>query len=168
MEGTYQLPEAQIDRFLFKSLVRYPTEAELDAILDLTTGTPAAEPRQILGAESILRLQQIVREVPIASHVRRVVARLALQTQPDRPESPQEVRRFLRFGLSPRGAQALVLAAKGHALLNHRYNVSFDDLRAVLLPVMRHRVQLNYEGEAEGLAIDALLIKTFEAEVGRA
>lgn len=168
MEGTYQLPEAQIDRFLFKSLVRYPSEAELDAILDLTTGTSAAPPRQILSAENILQLQQIVREVPIASHVRRAVARIALQTQPDQPQSPQEVRRFLRFGLSPRGAQALVLAAKGHALLNHRYNVSFDDLRAVLLPVMRHRVQLNYEGEAEGVAVDALLIKMLEAEVERA
>jgi MoxR-like ATPase len=164
MEGTYQLPEAQIDRFLFKSLVRYPTEAELDAILDLTTGSPVAQPRQILTAEHILRLQQIVREVPIASHVRRAVSRVALHTQPDRPESPQEVRRFLRFGLSPRGAQSLVLSAKGHALLNGRYNVSFDDLRAVLLPVMRHRVQLNYQGEAERVDIDALLGKILEAE----
>lgn len=164
MEGTYQLPEAQIDRFLFKSLVRYPTEAELDAILDLTTGAGSTQPRQILTADNILRLQQIVREIPIASHVRRAVSRLALATQPDRAESPADVRRFIRFGLSPRGAQALVLASKGHALLNGRYNVAFDDLRAVLMPVLRHRVQLNYEGEAERVDIEALLGKILDAE----
>jgi MoxR-like ATPase len=164
MEGTYQLPEAQIDRFLFKSLVRYPSEAELDAILDLTTGVPVAPARQILTAEQILRLQSIVRDVPIATHVRRAVTRLSLSTQPERKESPEEVRRFVRFGLSPRGAQSLVLSAKGSALLRGRYNVAFEDLRAVLLPVMRHRVQLNYQGEAEGIDADALLLRLFDAQ----
>ena len=165
MEGTYELPEAQIDRFLFKSLVRYPSEDELDAILDLTTGTATANPQQILSAAEILELQRLVRDVPIADHVRRAIARLALDTQPDRPESPEEVRKFLRFGLSPRGAQALVLSAKGHALLKGRYNVAFEDVRAVLLPVMRHRVQLNFQGEAERIDIDALFLRLFDKQV---
>lgn len=165
MEGTYELPEAQIDRFLFKSLVRYPSEADLDAILDLTTGVPVAPPRQILSAKQILRLQSFVRDVPIASHVRRAVARLSLSTQPDRPDSPEDVRHFVRFGLSPRGAQSLVLSAKASALLHGRYNVAFEDLREVLLPVMRHRVQLNYLGEAERIDADALLLRLFDAHV---
>ena len=106
-----------------------------------------------------------MRDVPIADHVRRAIARLALDTQPDRPESPEEVRKFLRFGLSPRGAQALVLSAKGHALLKGRYNVAFEDVRAVLLPVMRHRVQLNFQGEAERIDIDALFLRLFDKQV---
>ncbi len=165
MEGTYELPEAQIDRFLFKSIVNYPSEDELDAILDLTTGVAAEPPQQVLVAEQILRLQSMVREVPIASHVRRAVARLALLTQPGRPDSPNEVRRFVRFGLSPRGAQALVLSAKGHALLHGRYNVAFEDVRAVLAPTMRHRVQLNYQGEAERIDTIDLLHGLFDSEV---
>lgn len=165
MEGTYILPEAQIDRFLFKSLVRYPDVAELDAILDLTTGAESALPEQVLSAEDILELQRIVRAVPIADHVRRAVAQLSLNTQPSRSEAPEEVRSFIRFGLSPRGAQSLVLAAKGHALLRGRYNVAFEDLSAVLLPVMRHRVQLNFQGETEGVDIDALIAGLLEREV---
>jgi len=165
MEGTYILPEAQIDRFLFKSNVNYPGEDELDAILDLTTGTAVAEPTQVLSAEDILELQTIVRDVPIASHVRRAVARLALDTQPDRPEAPKEVQRYLRFGLSPRGAQALVLAAKGHALLDGRYSVAFEDLRAVLAPVMRHRVQLNFQGEAEGVDVEAMFGRLLDTQL---
>jgi len=106
-----------------------------------------------------------VRAVPIADHVRRAVARLSLNTQPGRIESPREVRNFVRFGLSPRGAQSLVLAAKGHALLRGRYNVAFEDLRAVLLPVMRHRVQLSFQGETERVDIDALLARLLDSEV---
>lgn len=165
MEGTYILPEAQIDRFLFKSLVRYPEVAELDAILDLTTGSASAMPERVLTAEDILELQRIVRTVPIADHVRRAVARLSLNTQPDRIEAPSAVRNYIRYGLSPRGAQSLVLAAKGHALLRGRYNVAFDDLRAVLLPVMRHRVQLSFQGETERVDIDALLSELLDTEV---
>jgi MoxR-like ATPase len=100
--------------------------------------------------------------VPIAGHVRRAVANFAARTQLDALDCPPEVKRYIRFGISPRGAQCMVLAAKGHALLNRRYNVSFDDLRAVLRPVMRHRFQLNYEGEADGIDAEALLARLFE------
>jgi len=168
MEGTYRLPEAQIDRFLFKANVAYPSESDLDAILDLTTGVGSAEPEQVLSPEDILLLQQLVRQVPIADHVRQAIARFAITTQPDQPGGPEQVRKYFRFGLSPRGAQALVLAAKGNALLSGRYNVSFDDLRAMLPPVLRHRFQLNYEGEAEGIDPDAVLSNLLDAEVRKA
>lgn len=167
MEGTYGLPEAQIDRFLFKVRIGYPDEDVLDAILDLTTGVEGAEPQQTLTPSEILRLQTLTRAVPLASHVRRAVVGFVLETQPDRSGS-DEVRRYVRFGVSPRGAQALVLAAKAQALLQGRYNVSFDDLREVLLPALRHRFQLNFEGEAEGVSAERLLSKLFERTVENA
>lgn len=165
MDGTYELPEAQIDRFLFKSVVPYPTEAELDSILDLTTGSTVAQPSQILSAAEIVDLQRLVREVPVAAHVRRAIARIAIGTQPGHPEASETVRKYFRFGLSPRGAQALLLASKGHALLQGRYNVSFDDIRAVMLPAMRHRVQLNFQGEAAKINLEAVLNGLLDAEV---
>jgi MoxR-like ATPase len=168
MEGTYRLPEAQIDRFLFKSVVNYPSEDDLDAILDLTTGVDREPPKEALTPEDILTLQRLVRQVPIADHVRRVIARFALTTQPGGAGVSERVRKFFRFGLSPRGAQSLVLAAKGHALLSGRYNVSFDDLREMLSPVFRHRFQLNYEGEAEGIDADEVLSDLLETEVRKA
>jgi MoxR-like ATPase len=165
MEGTYLLPEAQIDRFFFKVSIPYPTEEVLDAILELTTGTGQAVPEQILTAEEILHLQALTRAVPMASHVRQAVARFVLATQPE-GDTTKEVRRYVRFGVSPRGAQALVLAAKAHALLQGRYNVSFKDLRAVLLPALRHRFQLNFEGEAEGISSEELLEELFQQTLG--
>jgi MoxR-like ATPase len=162
MEGTYQLPEAQIDRFLFKTVMSFPSEDELDSILDLTTGATQAAPVQVISADDILSGQRLVRSVPIAAHVRRVVARFVRRTQHDGAEVPPDVKRYIRFGISPRGAQCLVIAAKGHALLRHRYNVSFDDLRAVLRPTLRHRFQLNYEGEGDGIDAEALLARVFE------
>jgi MoxR-like ATPase len=168
MEGTYQLPEAQIDRFLFNSVMAFPSEEELDDILDLTTGTTRVAPMQVLSADDILRGQALARSVPIAGHVRRAVARFVRRTQIDSAEAPADVKRYMRFGVSPRGAQCLVLAAKGHALLQHRYNVSFDDLRAVLLPTLRHRFQLNYAGEADEIDAEAVLCRVFEEAVREA
>jgi len=162
MEGTYQLPEAQIDRFLFKSVLAFPSEDELDSILDLTTGAAQAVPAQVLTVDDILAGQRLVRSVPIASHVRRAVARFVRRTQLENPDVTADVKRYIRFGISPRGAQSLVLAAKGHALLRHRYNVSFDDLCAVLRPTLRHRFQLNFEGEADQVDAEALLTRLFE------
>jgi len=162
MEGTFQLPEAQIDRFLFNSVMAFPSEEELDGILDLTTGVTRVVPAQVLCADDILRGQALARSVPIAGHVRRAVARFVRRTQIDGAESPADVKRYVRFGISPRGAQCLVLAAKGHALLQHRYNVSLDDLRTVLLPTLRHRFQLNYAGEADEIDAEALLCRVFE------
>ena len=168
MEGTFQLPEAQIDRFLFNSVMAFPSEEELDSILDLTTGTTQVAPTQVLSAEDILRGQALVRMVPIAAHARRAVARFARHTQVDGAEAPADVKRYVRFGISPRGAQSLVLAAKGRALLQHRYNVSFDDLRAVLLPTLRHRFQLNYAGEADEIDAEAMLCRVFEDAIREA
>jgi MoxR-like ATPase len=168
MEGTYQLPEAQIDRFLFNSVMAFPSEDELDGILDLTTGTTQVVPTQALSAEDILRGQALVRSVPIAGHVRRAVARFVRRTQVDDAATPADVKRYVRFGISPRGAQCLVLAAKGHALLHHRYNVSFDDLRAVLLPTLRHRFQLNYAGDADEIDAEAMLCRVFEEAIREA
>ncbi|MGD9738182.1 MAG: AAA family ATPase [Bauldia sp.] len=167
-EGTYRLPEAQIDRFLFKSLVNYPSESELDAILDLTTGVTSHVTQNVLTADDILLLQRLVRQVPIANHVRQTVARFARATQPDLPGAAPAVTKYFRFGLSPRGAQSLVLAAKGNALLSGRYNVSFEDLKAVLAPTLRHRFQLNYEGEAEGVDPAALLNWLLDNETKKA
>ncbi|MGV8841176.1 MAG: AAA family ATPase [Bauldia sp.] len=168
MEGTYRLPEAQIDRFLFKSIVNYPGEEELDGILDLTTGVTQHIPQQVLTADDMLLLQRLVRQVPMAAHVRRTIARFALATQPGLAGAAPAVQKYFRFGLSPRGAQALVLAAKGHALLSGRYNVSFDDLRAVVAPTLRHRFQLNYEGEAEGIDANALIAWLLDTETKKA
>ncbi len=168
MEGTYRLPEAQIDRFLFKSDVQYPSEAELDSILDLTTTVSLPVPSQVLTPEDILLLQKLTRQVPMAAHVRRAIARFALSTQPGNSAVLPEVAKYFRSGLSPRGAQALVLSAKGHALLAGRYNVSFEDIRAVLAPVLRHRFQLNYEGEAEGIDANALMVRLLDSEIRKA
>jgi MoxR-like ATPase len=168
MDGTYQLPEAQIDRFLFKSVLAFPSEDELDRILDLTTGAALPTPAQVLSEHDILRGQELVRSVPIASHVRRAVARFAQRTQVDGAKVDADVKQYIRFGISPRGAQCLVLAAKGHALLQRRYNVSFDDLRAVLLPSLRHRFQLNYAGEADEMDAEAMLRRLFDQAVQEA
>src|SRR5579871_1246391 len=168
MEGTFQLPEAQIDRFLFNSVMAFPSEEELDGILDLTTGTTRVTPARVLSADGILHGQALARSVPIAGHVRRAVARFVRRTQFDGAEAPADIKRYLRFGISPRGAQCLVLAAKGHALLQHRYNVSIDDLRAVLLPTLRHRFQLNYAGEADEIDAEAMLSRVFEEAIREA
>jgi len=157
MEGTYPLPEAQLDRFLFKLLVPSPTFEELAAIVDRTTGAYEAQVQPVLDGRSILRMRHLAREVPIASHVREHAIRIALATHPDREPATDQVRRFVRFGSSPRGAQALVIAAKIRALLAGRYNVAAEDVEAVAKPSLRHRILLNFEGEAEGISTDDLV-----------
>ena len=166
LEGTYVLPEAQLDRFFIKIVMPYPEEQTLYEILDQTTGQGLAEPRQVVTAEDILRMQGLVREVPVASHVRRAVARFLLATHPERPGAAESVRRYVRFGVSPRGGQSLLLAAKAVALLAGRFNVSFDDVRSALQPTLRHRFQLNYEGEANpAVNAEALLHELFAQSV---
>lgn len=167
MEGTYQLPEAQIDRFLIKSVIAFPTADELDAILDLTTGSEKANPRSVLTAEDVLQLQAITRAVPIASAVRRLVADFVVATQPQTAPAGTPVAKYLRFGVSPRGGQSLILAAKAHALLSGRFNVSVDDLRAVLVPTLRHRFQVNYEAVASGVDSLDLLRQIFADIAGK-
>lgn len=165
MEGTYRLPEAQIDRFFFKVVIGYPSTDILDDILAQTTGSEQPETTAILEPGEILRLQELTRGVPLASHVRRAVAEFVQTTQPDNSSAPREVQRFIRFGISPRGAQALILAAKASALMNGRYNVGFSDLEATLHPALRHRFQLNFEGHAEGKDAEALLGRLFRDAV---
>ena len=155
------LPEAQVDRFLLKVLVTFPYEDVLDAVLEMTTGSGGSPVNQVLSGDPILELQKLTREVPVASHIRRAVARFILATQPEDPTSSPEIRRNIRFGVSPRGGQSLLLAAKGHALLQGRYNVSPTDLEAMLAPALRHRFQLSFEGQAEGTDAEKLLLDTF-------
>jgi MoxR-like ATPase len=157
MEGTYPLPEAQLDRFLFKVLVPAPTLAELGSIIDRTTGIEAGQVEAVLAGEDVLRMQRLAREVPIAGHVREYALRVMLATHPNGEDAPDTVRRFVRYGSSPRGAQALVLAAKIRALLQGRFNVAFEDVDRVAYPALRHRILLNFEGEAEGVSADALI-----------
>lgn len=157
MEGTYPLPEAQLDRFFFKVNVAFPSTTELVEILARTT--TAAEPkagRAASGAD-IVTMRNLAREVPIASHVANYVARLVVATHPDSPDAPALVRQFVRYGSSPRGGQSLILGAKLTALLDGRYNVSFDDVQVIAQAALRHRLILNFEGMAEGIGADTII-----------
>ena len=157
MEGTYPLPEAQLDRFLFKLIVPSPTLGELAAIVERTTGAETPQVGKVLGGPQILAMRLIAREVPIASHVRDFAVRVILATHPRSETAPDITNQFVRFGSSPRGAQALVLAAKIRALLDGRYNVAYDDIAAVAPAALRHRIILNFEGEAEAVGTDAVV-----------
>jgi MoxR-like ATPase len=168
-EGTYPLPEAQLDRFFFKLLVGYSNRDELSEILDRTTTGAEAETEQVLDGPKILEYQKLVRKVVIAPHIQDYAVRLVLATHPQGELATPQVNQFLRFGASPRAAQAMVLAGKVRALLDGRANVSADDIRSVVLPAMRHRCLLNFEGEAEGKSTDEILsniLETLPADVG--
>jgi MoxR-like ATPase len=157
MEGTYPLPEAQLDRFFFKLRVDFPSREELRSILGRTTGEETATVQPVLGRDELLALQRLVRTVPAADHVQDYVVRVLLATHPEQADAPGSVKRFVRVGASPRGAQALLLAAKIAALFAGRFAASIDDVRSAVLPALRHRVLLNFEGEAEGVKADDVL-----------
>ncbi|MCI0365290.1 MAG: AAA family ATPase [Phycisphaerales bacterium] len=161
-EGTYPLPEAQLDRFFFKLEVGYSGRAELAEILNRTTAGTQPKLDQVLDGPTILEHQQLVRRVVIAPHVQDYAVRLVLATHPQGELATPMVNQFLRFGASPRAAQALVLAGKVRALLDARPNVSIEDIRGVVLPAMRHRCLLNFEGEAEGMQTDTVLQNVVE------
>jgi len=163
MEGTYPLPEAQLDRFLFKLRVRYPAIDELNAIIDRTTQSRHVTVSRVMNGPTVLSLRELIREVPIASHVRDLASTIVMATHPSWAGSPEVSRRFVRYGASPRGAQALVLGAKVRALAEGRYNVSAEDIKALAMPALRHRVILNFEGEAEGVDADTLIGQIVEA-----
>ncbi|MBN1430270.1 MAG: MoxR family ATPase [Anaerolineae bacterium] len=156
-EGTYPLPEAQLDRFMFKIDVLFPSSGELIEILSRTTG--ASQARAGLAAEGtqIIRMGSLARKVPIATHVNEYVARLVVATHSESASAPEMVRRYVRYGSSPRGAQAMILGAKVNALLDGRYNVAFDDVQAVAPASLRHRLLLNFEGQAEGIRPDDVI-----------
>jgi MoxR-like ATPase len=162
-EGTYPLPEAQLDRFLLKLVVGYSTRDELSTILDRTTRGDSPWPEKVLDGETLIQLQALVREVIIAPHVQDYAIRLALATHPRGQFAADVTNKYIRWGSSPRGAQTLVLAGKVRALLDGRYNVSFEDLRRVYLPGLRHRVLLNFEAQAEGVDPDEVLLKVLDS-----
>jgi MoxR-like ATPase len=157
MEGTYPLPEAQLDRFFFKLHVEFPSREELHDIIDRTTTDHQVEVRSVLERDHILDMQRLVRIVPVARHVQDYAVRLLQATHPDLVGATQKVQRFVRTGASPRGAQAMLLAAKIRALFSGRFAASIDDVRAVAAPALRHRLLLNFEGEAEGVRTDDVI-----------
>jgi MoxR-like ATPase len=158
-EGTYPLPEAQLDRFFFKLLVNYSTREEMGVILDRTTRNEWPQPEKVMDGSAIRQWQQLVREVLIAAPVQDYAVRLVLATHPGGALAAGDTNQYIRCGASPRAAQALVLAAKVRALLEGRYNVSFEDIRQAYLPALRHRILLNFEAQAENIAPDSVLTK---------
>jgi MoxR-like ATPase len=161
-EGTYPLPEAQLDRFLFKLVVGYSNREELNTIIDRTTRGVSISPEKVMDGEEIRHWQQLVRQVVLAKHVQDYIARLILATHPEGPLAPAVTNQYIRWGASPRGAQTIALASKVRALLDGRYNVSFEDIRRVFLPSLRHRVLLNFEAQAEGVEVDRVLLDILE------
>ena len=156
-EGTYPLPEAQLDRFFFKLLVGYSDRKQLKTILDRTTTGHEPQVESVADGEKILWAQKLVRRVVIADHVQDYAIRLVLATHPEGEFATNMVNHFVRFGSSPRGVQALVLAAKVRAMLNERYHVGFEDITRSVLPSLRHRILLNFEGQAEGIRTDDVI-----------
>jgi MoxR-like ATPase len=156
-EGTYPLPEAQLDRFFFKLAVNYSTREELSVIIDRTTTGDWPQPAKVMDGAAILKWQRLAKKTFVAPQVQDYAIRLILATHPQGPFAVGVTNRFLRFGASPRGAQAIVLAAKVRAMLEGRFNVSFDDIRKVYLPALRHRILLNFEAQAENILPDTIL-----------
>jgi MoxR-like ATPase len=157
MEGTYPLPEAQLDRFFFKLEVSYPSDEELMTIAERTTTSRLPEVQPVADGPTVLAMMELAREVPIARPVLNYAVRLTTRTHPERSEAPESTRRFVRYGASPRGLQSLVLGAKIRAILEGRFNVAFEDIREVALPALRHRIILNFEADAEGITADRVI-----------
>jgi MoxR-like ATPase len=157
IEGTYPLPEAQLDRFFFHIQVNFPTHSELVEIANRTTGAEEARPAIVTTGATITAMQRMVRQVPIASQLTTYVVNLVEATHPRHTTAPEMVRRYVRYGASPRGLQAMIIAAKALALIDDRHNVDFHDLQTAIFPALRHRLILNFEGQAEGIAPDDIL-----------
>ncbi len=157
MEGTYPLPEAQLDRFMFKIDVGFPSAEELVSILNRTTGGESDQPQPVADGTRIIEMGKVARNVPIATHLSEYVARLIVNSHPDQISAPEMVKKYVRYGASPRGAQSLILGAKLQALFSGRFNVSFEDVRSVARAALRHRLLLNFEGQAEGFSTDRII-----------
>lgn len=167
-EGTYPLPEAQLDRFFFKLTVGYSSREELATVIERTTRGDEPDVRVVMDGDEILRWQQWVREVILAPHVQDYIVRLVLATHPGGSFATDLVNRYLRWGASPRAAQALALGAKVRALVEGRFNVSFEDIRRVYLPALRHRVIVNFEGQAEQVSPDSILLDALDRTAEKA
>lgn len=157
MEGTYPLPEAQLDRFFFKLLVEFPTRAEMATILERTTDVEVPQAANVMDRARVNEWRRLVRQVALAPHVRDYAVRMVLATHPENELATEMVKRFVRYGASPRGAQALCLAGKIRALVQGRYNVGFSDVAELAKAVLRHRLILNFEAEAEGIRPDQVV-----------
>lgn len=162
MEGTYPLPEAQMDRFLFKLSVLFPSFEELKDIVDITTTNKAVELNKVIDGESILEMRKIIREVPIAKPVQEYALRVVMGTHPEIEGAPEGAKRYIRFGASPRAAQAIITASRARALMEGRYNVSFEDIKYVAYPSLRHRFFLNFDAVADGVTTDGLIDQLLE------
>ncbi len=162
MEGTYPLPEAQLDRFLFKLLVPFPTTDQIETILDRTTESTVAEASRLFEASRVLEMGRLARRIPISDEVRRHAIHAVMASHPDHELASPMARQFVRFGSSPRGAQAIILAAKITAILDDRYHVARADIRAVAANCLRHRILLNFEGQAEDIKTDAIVDDLFQ------
>ncbi len=162
MEGTYPLPEAQIDRFFFKLKLEYPGPDELQQILEKTTEDYQYELNRIVGAESILEMKSLVKQVPVANHVKDFATRLVLASHPTNQQATDRIKEYVLFGASPRGLQSLILAGKVSALIDQRYNVSREDINTIAKPALRHRLALNIRGETEGVDTDELIEEIIE------
>ena len=161
-EGTYPLPEAQLDRFFFKLVVGYPSAVEMTEVLNRTTEGEKVTPSKIMDGSRLRELQRLVRQVPVATHVKDYAVRLVLATHPKTETAAPITNQYLKFGSSPRGAQVLLLAAKVRALTHGRFNVSFDDIQAVTPPALRHRLIVNFEAEAEGITTDHVIAQILQ------
>ncbi len=162
MEGTYPLPEAQLDRFFCKLLVKYPSAKEIESILDRTTESQNNAASAVLNGQRIREMSAIARTIPISDEVRRYGIALVLATHPDHELVAEPTKKFVRFGASPRGIQALILGAKIRAILDERFHVAREDLKAMAKPVLRHRLILNFEGQAEGVSTDDVIDQILE------
>jgi MoxR-like ATPase len=162
-EGTYPLPEAQLDRFFFKLLVPFPSASEIEAILERTTEGHDPKAQPVFDGERILQMGQLARKIPISDDLRRYGIALVLATHPDNEYSTMMAKQYVRYGSSPRGAQAIILAAKIRAILDHRFHVSREDIQAVAPMALRHRLILNFEGQAENIAADDIINNALEA-----
>jgi MoxR-like ATPase len=163
MEGTYPLPEAQLDRFFMKLVVSYPSRDHLHTILDRTTTDEAPVLQPVIQKQRVMEMRELVRRVPLARQIQDYAVRVVLATHPENAEATALSKQFLRYGASPRGLQAIILAAKIRALLEGRYAVSIDDIRHVASPALRHRLILNFEGEAEGVKGDTIIAEILKA-----
>lgn len=157
MEGTYPLPEAQLDRFFFKLLVPFPTTRDIEVILERTTETETPEASRLMEPTRVLEMSRLARRIPISDEVRRFAIHTIMASHPDHELAGPMTKQFVRYGSSPRGAQAVILAAKIHAILDSRYHVATDDIRAVAADCLRHRILLNFEGQAEDIKTDAVV-----------
>ncbi len=162
MEGTYPLPEAQLDRFLFKLNVKFPTLEELHGIMDVTTTNKEVELKKIIDNNEILEIRALIKEVPISKSVMDYALRVVLATHPDNTSAPEDTKKYVRYGASPRAAQAIINTSRARALLEGRYNVAFEDIRYVAFPALRHRFFMNYDAVSDGISSDNLINKLLE------